>query len=185
MTLQDQWLNLLIDRAIAENQHWIQSDHRALAVDEANSILAAGLIIRAVSILDEGLAEYISTNSLSTPSKTRTLNDRLQALNKAGLLLAYKDIDSWRKRRNNVGHKIAETYSWDELERCLGAIHRELFNLKILTDYPALTAKKTVQCVPPTKTGISIEQEITVTIHGKGSDDNVYHQFGWRIRVGG
>lgn len=184
VTIQVQWNNLLIDVVIAKNQQWIQNGRQGVAIDKIDSILVSGLLIRAVSILDESLIVYINTNKVLIPGKKPKLYHRLLALDKAGLLQDYSDIDRWRNRRNDVGHKISDIYTWGELDECLHSIYRELSHLCIITHFPVLAVKKTTQRVRPTKSGVSIEQEVTIIIHDENDVDNIYYQFGWRVCCG-
>jgi hypothetical protein len=179
MNTKTDWQNLLIDAAIAKNQNWIQNEHRGLRIQEVDSILASGLLIRAVSILDEAIENYINENGISVQSRNPKLYDRLKALKLEGLLVDYEDIDSWRRRRNDVGHEIAETYTWEEVDKCFSSIFRELNSLSILESYPQLNVKMTKKRVDPSEPNVLIEQQVNVVVH---EGDQVFYEFGWRIQ---
>ena len=179
MTLNEQWLNFLIDVTIAKSQHLILNSNLINSLPEVNSVIVSGLLIRGISILDESLIEYISANNIQVPNNQRLFH-RLQTLNNQGSLVDYSDIDAWRKRRNDVGHKIGEIYTWDELEKCLQSIFREVSNLGIITDFPNLLFKKTVERIQPNDPQVKIEQKVIVQIH---DETKIYYEFGWNIKV--
>jgi len=180
MNIKQEWENLLIDKAIAENYHWICGSHQILKISKVDSIIVSGLLIRAISILDYSLELYINNNNIELPNRNPKLFDRLKVLNDKNVLVNYNDIDAWRIRRNDVGHRVNEEYKWDELTQCLFSIFRELNQLNILNEFPELAAKKTIQRVPPSKDGIKIEQDIIVSVH---DSSKTYYQFGWKDRV--
>ena len=180
MTIIQEWENLLVDTSIAENHNLICGDPRTLKVDEVESIIVSGLLIRAISILDYALELFIDNNNISISHKNPKLFHRLEALKDANLLVDHADIEIWRKRRNDVGHRINEKYKWSELKQCLTSIFRELNSLNILNDYPQLKAEKVVQRVTPSEGSVKIEQAVTVTI---SDSQKIYSQFGWRIKV--
>lgn len=180
MTLETDWKALLIDAAIAKQYHWITGDRESLRIPAVESVLVSGLLIRSVSLLDSAVEEYIAYEGIQLPERNQKLHHRLLALEREGLLLDYSSIDAWRLRRNEVGHEVSETYTWDELEVCLSAIYRELHHIGLLQSFPSFEVNKTIQRVPPSSPGISIEQEVRVEIK-EGS--NVVHTIGWNIRV--
>ena len=179
MDTQTDWKILLIDSAIAKNQHWIQNGQRGLRIKEVDSILVSGLLIRAVSIIDEAIEDYINANGIAVQSKNPKLFHRLKALENKGMLVNYKDIDSWRSRRNDVGHEVAETYTWEEFDKCLSSIFRELSHLAILQSFPKLEVKMTKQRVDPTEPNVHLEQRVNVVVY---EGEQVFHEFGWRIQ---
>jgi hypothetical protein len=179
---QSNWINLLVDVCIGRNQSWLQNDHRGVRLAEVESILAGGLILRAITILDDAVSEYIDKNSVDVPERNPKLYHRLKALNGSSLLLDYEGVDQWRKKRNSVGHELGHAFTWEEVDACLNAIYKELNNLNILSCFPTMEAKKTIQRVDPTQPGVKIEQDVIIEI----SDINVvYYSFGWKVRVGG
>lgn len=180
MDIKQEWENLLIDSAIAENHHWISGDHHSLKIPEVESIVVSGLLIRAISLLDYSIEVYIDDNNIELLNRNPKLFHRLNALNNDNLLVNYEDIDSWRERRNDVGHRVNEKYEWNELKQCLLSIFRELSHLGILDKYPELSVKKTSQRVTPSKEGIQIEIDITVVVKDA---NKTYYQFGWKVRV--
>ena len=86
------------------------------------------------------------------------------------------------KKRNSVGHELGKEYTWEEVDACLKAIFKKLNYPGILSIFPKMEAKKTIQRVEPTKPGVIIEQDITIEIR---NEENVYYSFGWRVRMGG
>lgn len=180
MDIKKEWENLLIDNSIAENHNWICGDHKNLKISEVESVIVSGLLIRAISLLDCALEIYIDKNNIEIQNRNPKLFDRLKALNNANILVDYDDIDFWRRRRNDVGHKVNEVYNWNELKGCLISIFRELKNIDILDAYPEMKTEKTIQRVTPTIEGIKIEQNIIVKICDA---EKVYYQFGWKLSV--
>lgn len=180
--LNNQWINLLIDTCILRNQRMLQSDIGiGTNLNLVDSILAGGTIIRAISLLDEGLDLFIEQEGISISHRYPKLFHRLQELNRLGKITNYEDIEFWRNRRNDVGHKVNENYTWEETEKCLDAVYRELNGIGLLSKFPHLKARKTVQRVEPTEPGIAIEQKITATIYER---DDIYREYEWRKRVG-
>lgn len=181
MALTTDWKNLLIDAAIAKQYHWITGDGPSLCIPPVESVLVSGLLIRSVSLLDDAIEEYITSEGIQLPERNPKLHHRLLALEREGRLLVYDDIDTWRRRRNDVGHEVSETYTWEELLTCLSAIYRELHHIGLLKSFPSFEITKTVQRVPPSSPGVTIEQEVRVEVK-EGS--NVVHTIRWSIRVG-
>ena len=177
------WINLLIDRCIAKNHRLLSGGMgQALQLDVTDSIMAGGLLLRAMSLLDDALNDFISTNNLLPSKENKSLANRLKGLNSQGRLANFSDIDSSRDRRNSVGHDVEENYSWDELDQCFDAVYCELSHLNILSGFPEMKARLETKRVEPTKDGVVIEQNITLTVY---EDTTVYHQRGWVKRVGG
>ena len=88
MSFHDDWINLLVDFCIAKNQQLIQSDlGKPLSLNVIDSILAGGVLIRAMSLLDEALEDYIDKNRIEIKSKFPKLFNRLQILNELGKLV--------------------------------------------------------------------------------------------------
>ncbi len=179
--LETDWINLLVEVCIARNQSWLQNDHNGIKLKEVESILAGGLILRAISILDDSLESYIANNNISIKSSNPKLYHRLEALNNAKILIDFKSIDYWRSRRNEIGHELNNYYKWNDVDTCLNAIYTELNNIKLLKHFPILEATKTIERVEPTKLGVIIEQDVIVKIH---EVDSIYHTFSWKIRIG-
>lgn len=175
-----EWINLLIDSALARNYRWLAGTHVALRLPEVESITVSGLLIRSMSLLDETVDGYIAERGISVAERSPKLFHRLRALRDAGLLVDYDDIDSWRARRNDVGHKVADTYRWEELDACQAAIYRELTHLNMLSEFPRFEVTKTIECVPPSSPNVSLEQSIRVTVAANGV---VAHELRWRLQV--
>ena len=180
MNLTAEWTNLLIDSALARNYRWLIGEHVALRLHEVESITVSGLLIRSVSLLDETVEDYIADRGILLTERNPKLFHRLRALRDAGLLVDYDDIDSWRARRNDVGHKVADTYSWEELDACQAAIYRELSHLHILSEFPRFEVTKTIERVPPSSPNVFLEQNIRVTVTENGI---VAHELRWRLQA--
>lgn len=179
MTLTTDWKNLLIDAEIARNYHWIMGDHRLLSIPLVDSIIVSGLLIRAISLLDDALDNFISDERIPVPDKNPRLYHRLRTLDLEKRLSDFEDIDHWRQRRNDVGHEVSETYTWDELERCLSAIFRELNHIELLTVFHRFEVRKTIQRVPQSNHRLS-QQVLLEVIEG----DEIIKSFQWRVRSG-
>ena len=182
MDTKQDWINLLVDSALSKARNIVEGDigygRRFQPID---SIIAGGIIIRGISILDESLEEYIANNNISLPANRSRLFDRLKKLNELGLLVDYPDIDRWRNRRNDVGHEVDASFTWDEAEQCLASIYRELNNLSILDSFPKLNVKKVKQRLSPDQTEHDIELKVTVIVYG---NDNIFREYESRIIVG-
>ena len=174
------WRNLLIETAIAKNYYWLASNHRAPRIPVVESITISGLLIRSVSILDDAVEEYITSENIVVPNRNPKLFHRLQALNTAQLLVNYSDIDAWRQRRNDVGHKVTDTYSWEELQLCYEAIYRELHHLNLMHEFPNFEVTKTIDRVSPSSPNVNLEQLISVKVTENGV---VAHEFSWRLQA--
>ena len=182
MNSQKEWVNLLIDKTIARNYDILFSDQKRTSIERANSIFVSGLLIRAISILDGSIDEFISSTDIEYDTSIRfpKLTHRLKLLESKGLLLDYSEIDKWRRRRNEVGHEVGQIYTWEELEDCLKSIYNELNNLGILSENPTLEFEKTIQRVAPTKKGVTIEQDITINIKDQAKS---YYVLKWKLQV--
>jgi hypothetical protein len=146
-----------------------------------DSILAGGIIIRAMSLLDEAVNEYLENESIELETRNPKLFHRRQKLEQLGLLQDYPDIDKWRDRRNDVGHEIESEFTWDEVEDCLNAVHRELSNLRILDKYPKLKVRKTKQRLPAEEAQYEIEILVTAQVC---EGDHIYREYQSRITAG-
>lgn len=177
MTTHQDWRKLLMDTSLANSYYWLLGDHMLPRIPEVESIIVSGLLIRSVSLLDDALEEYITAREIVVPQKNPKLFDRLRALKTAQLLVNYSDIDAWRKRRNDVGHEVTETYTWGELDSCHSAIYRELHHLNILQEFPTFKVTKTIQRVSPSSPDISLEQEIWIKV---SENDVVAYEIGSR-----
>jgi hypothetical protein len=175
-----EWTNLLIDSALARSYRRLVGEHIALRLPEVESITVSGLLIRSMSLLDEAVEGYIAERGILVAERSPKLFHRLRALREAGLLVNYDDIDSWRVRRNDVGHKVADTYRWEELDACHVAIYRELSHLSILSAFPRFEVTKTTERVPPSSPNVSLEQNIRVSV---AADGVVAHELHWRLQA--
>jgi len=133
-----------------------------------------------MSLLDEAVEGYIVERRILVSEQNPKLFNRLCALRDAGLLVNYGDIDSWRVRRNDVGHKVADTYRWEELDACHAAIYRELSRLTILSEFPRFEVTKTIERAPPSSPNAFLEQNIRVSV---AADGVVAHELHWRLRA--
>lgn len=160
----------------------LQGDVGAITpIKKVDSILAGAMILRAVSLLDEALENFIEGHDISVKAKNPKLYHRLEALNDDSRLLNYDDVDSWRDRRNDVGHQINEVYEWAEVDACLASIYRELKHLEVLSEFPELHARKTTERMAASTSGGLLERQISVEIY---SDTKTYCTFGWTVSIG-
>ena len=176
------WTNLLVDVCIAKNHRMLQGDIGSVTpIKKVDSILAGAMILRAISLLGEALENFVEVHKISVKARNPNLYHRLKALDDYGHLLDYDDIDSWRDRRNDVGHEVDEKYEWTEVDACLASVYRELEHLGILSEFPDLHARKTKERATESESGALFEQQITVEIY---SASKVFHTIGWTVRVG-
>ncbi|MES9964217.1 MAG: hypothetical protein ABW116_11800 [Candidatus Sedimenticola sp. 20ELBAFRAG] len=182
MDTKNDWISILVDAALSKARTIVEGDiGQGRRFPPIDSIIAGGIIIRGISLLDDALEEYIENNNINIPVRRPKLYDRLLKLNKLGKLDNYSDIDSWRNRRNDVGHEVNTTFTWDEADQCVASIFRELNNIGILDNYPQLNVKKVNQRIPPDQTEHNIEIKVTVTVH---EGDTVYREYESRIIAG-
>ncbi len=180
MAIDLDWRNLLIDTAIAKSYYWLLGQHMSPRIPAVESITVSGLLIRSVSLLDDALDSYIVAQNIVVPERNPKLFHRLRALNSAQLLVNFSDIDAWRQRRNDVGHNVTDTYSWEELQLCFEAIYRELDHLNVIHEFPKFEVTKTIERVSPTSPNVMLEQLISVKVLENGV---VAHEFGWRLQA--
>ena len=179
MATDRDWRNLLIDTALAKNYYWLLGEHRSPRLPAVESIVVSGLLIRSVSLLDDAVEQYIAAQNILVPDRSPKLFHRLRALHTAQLLLDFADIDAWRERRNDVGHEVTDTYSWEELHSCHSAICRELQHLNIVHEFPVLEVNKTVEVVSPSSPEVALEQQIRVVVSENGV---VAHEISWHLQ---
>ena len=137
--------------------------------------------MRAMSLLDEAVSEYLENESIELGTRYPKLYHRLKKLEQLGLLNDHSDIDKWRNRRNDVGHDTDSEFTWDEVEDCLNAVHRELRNLRILDKYPRLEVRKTKQRLSADEAQYQIEILVTVQVY---EGDHVYREYQSSITAG-
>ncbi len=181
MNIPKEWNNLLIDVVIARNYYWIGHNNHGMRIAELDSAIVSGLLIRSVSFLDKVLVEYIKNQNITIENPNPKLFHRLQELNNQSLLKDYDDIDKWRDRRNDVGHEISETFTWDELDLCLEAIFRELSNLNMLDRFPKFDVKQTTSAMEADEGTGKFKRQMIVSVH---ENDNPVYEFGWDIKIG-
>lgn len=180
MAIDLDWRNLLIDTALAKSYYWLLGEHRSPRVPVVESITVSGLLIRSVSILDDAVEGYIDAQNIVVPDRNPKLFHRLRALNAEQLLVNFSDIDAWRQRRNDVGHQVTDTYSWDELQSCYEAIYRELHHLNLIHEFPKFEVTKTVERVSPSSPDVKLEQQIRIKVSENGV---VAHEIGWQLQA--
>ena len=126
------WRRLRLEAKAAGNYHlpysmYIGQTHRDPLLE---SLLPALLYIKAVSILDDSLDNWLSQNQHSLKSPYRSdLNGRLEYLRDKGLLKQVGPLHDIRKRRNTLAHTPAAACSWGELDRDMQAIEECLVSL--------------------------------------------------------
>jgi len=91
------------------------------------------LLIKAVSMFDEFLKEYIKKNSLTQPKSFRTdLNGRIEFLKSLNLIKNADALHDLRKVRNGLAHDATESVHWETYENGTSEIHDALSSLKIV-----------------------------------------------------
>lgn len=179
MDINNYWINLLIDIELSRNHHFVNNFKGGITIPEIESIIVSGLLIRAISLLDEAIDSYININNIEVKTKNPKLFHRLKALHSSGLLKDYDEIDSWRSRRNDVGHKVEDIYTWEELDQCCMSIFRELKNLSILNNYPQLEFHGKKENVKPSDPSVILEKEVKIMID---SEEGTLYEIGWTER---
>ena len=105
-------------------------------------------------------------------------------MNSFGKLPNYRELDGWRIRRNDIGHKTSGLYAWIELDGCLNEVFKALNHLEILSENPQYDVYKTTQRVPPSELDIEIEQSVTIEVTDRScAEKRVVKSFEWRIQV--
>jgi hypothetical protein len=107
-------------------------------------LLPSLLFVRATSMLDEALADYIDGKGYAVPKKYgTTLHGRLRFLNDQGKLAYSQELRDLKDRRNTIAHRsnVASTVqptavTWDELDWAVGVVEESLGRLNLIGPRP-------------------------------------------------
>lgn len=104
-----------------------------------DELLASLCFVRLVSVLDDGLEEYIASNPTVPRPKRPVLNDPIKALESAGRLTSQeaKDLHGLREWRNKVAHEAQPTYvNWTLLDDAIRIADAMLQRLGLVGPLP-------------------------------------------------
>ncbi len=104
------------------------------------------LLVRAVSLMDEALADYIDGKGYAVPKKYgTTLHGRLSFLDDQGDLSYSQNLRGLKDRRNGIAHRSttpgtahSTAVTWDELDQALGVVEAVLQKLNLIGPRPNL-----------------------------------------------
>ena len=91
------------------------------------------LLIKTVSMLDELLKEYISSNELIQPRSFRDdLNGRIEYLRSLNIIENSDALHNLRRTRNRLAHDSSEIVTWESYENGISEIHKALLGLNMV-----------------------------------------------------
>lgn len=174
MDLESQWIGLLIDNTIARNLNLLTPRSTPFPIEDelAVSILAASIYVRAGSVLDCGLDEVVKKHNVRL--FRGTLNRKIEALNEAGLINNYKQLDLLRKRRNVAAHESENLFSWREVDVALDEIYQTLSGHLLLSNFPKLGAQKQTSSIQNDDPNVLMQK--LHSFQSIGADGKVYHE---------
>lgn len=110
--------------------------HRDQLLD---SSLPSLLYIKAVAILDDGLAELLARRGLVLPKTYKdSLAGRIDFLSHKGLVQKAQELHRIRDRRNALAHESGEAATWDELAKDRDIMHENLLAHALVKPRPRL-----------------------------------------------
>lgn len=128
------------------------------------------LLIKGLAILDKAFLDKIQDHEELRGIRAKDLHSRIELLNEHGFLLDASGVHDARRHRNVLAHKHEGYVDWNEFERHIDVIQRELAHISAIGEIPEFSIKAEASALRESETDPEalFERDISVYIEAEG-----------------